>query len=215
MTFDEQRHRMVREQLETRGISDERVLSACRTVPRHLFMAESVRQEAYADHPVTIGHGQTMSQPYIVALMLQVLRLRGHERALEIGTGSGYQTALLAELVLEVYSVERLPELTANAGRLLNQFGYLNVHLRTSNGTLGWPEQAPYDAIIVSAAAHRIPPPLLEQLAPTGRLVMPVGPADAQTLTLVEKRDSTLRQTAITSCVFVPLLGEYGWTDRF
>lgn len=214
MTFDEQRHRMVLEQLKARGISDERVLAAFLKVPRHLFAPEAQRTEAYADHPIPIEAGQTMSQPYIVALMTQLLRLQGHERVLEIGTGSGYQMAILAELALEIYSVERLPELAKQARRRLQELGYTNVHLTTANGSPGWPAYAPYDGMLVTAAAPQAPPPLVEQLAEGGRLVIPLGGEQTQMLTLLHKREGRLVRQDITGCVFVPLRGQYGWASE-
>jgi len=214
VTFEEQRRQMVKEQLQMRRIMDERVLAAFLKVPRHLFIPQELQQEAYADHPIPIGSGQTISQPYMVALMTQLLRLQGHERVLEIGTGSGYQLAILAELALEAYSVERLPELADQASRRLEQLGYLNVHITAGNGSLGWPEHAPYEGMIVAAGAPYVPQSLVDQLAERGRLVIPIGPHQAQTLTLVEKQGSVLDVKEITSCVFVPLIGEYGWTEE-
>ena len=213
MTFEEQRARMVDTQLKSRGLLDERLLEAFAKVPRHLFVPEEMRQEAYADHPLPIGAGQTISQPYIVALMVDCLSLQGHERVLEIGAGSGYQTAILAELALEVFSVERIPDLLHAVRARLNALGYLNVHLTTSNGSLGWPEHAPFDAILVSAAAPRVPPPLIAQLAEGGRMAVPIGTPQAQMLIQVEKRQGGLTQQEIASCVFVPLIGEYGWSS--
>lgn len=211
MTFDEERARMVAEQLRARGLTDERVLAAFRKVPRHLFIQQESRHEAYTDHPLPIGGGQTISQPYIVALMAQTLCLKGHERVLEIGTGSGYQTAILAELALEVFSVERLPELLAQARGRLDALGYLNVRVSAGNGSLGWPEHAPYDAIIVSAAAPDVPPPLVDQLGEGGRMVLPIGQPQAQTLVCAQKHRGTVQHHEVASCVFVPLIGEHGW----
>ncbi len=202
---------MVEEQLKARGLTEKRLLVAFQKVPRHLFVPPELQREAYADHPLPIGVGQTISQPYIVALMTSCLRLQGHERVLEIGAGSGYQTAILAELALEVFSVERLPELLVVVRERLDGLGYLNVHLSAGNGSLGWPEHAPYDAILVSAAAPEIPQPLLDQLVDRGRMVLPIGPQEAQMLIEVEKRRGTAQQKEIASCVFVPLLGQYGW----
>lgn len=202
---------MVEEQLRARGLTDGRLLAAFRKVPRHVFVPAEFQNEAYADHPLPIGGGQTISQPYIVALMTHHLRLQGHERVLEIGAGSGYQTAILAELALEVFAVERLPELLHAVGRRLGELGYLNVHLNAGNGSLGWPEHAPYDAILVSAAAPEVPRPLLEQLADGGRMVLPIGPHEAQMLVEIEKRRGALHRKEIASCVFVPLVGEHGW----
>jgi len=211
MNFAEQRDRMVEEQLKARGIMDERLLAAFRKVPRHSFVPEEFQSQAYTDHPLPIGVGQTISQPYMVALMTSCLQLHGHERVLEIGAGSGYQTAILAELALEVFSVERLPELLRAASERLSALGYLNVHLTTGNGSLGWPEQAPYEAIVVTAAAPDIPAPLLAQLTDPGRMVLPIGPHDAQMLIEVEQRRGMVTRREIASCVFVPLCGQYGW----
>ena len=211
MTFDEQRARMVATQLKARGLADERLLAAFGKVPRHLFVPEEFRDEAYADHPLPIGAGQTISQPYIVALMVDCLGLRGHERVLEIGSGSGYQTAILAELALEVFSIERMPELLQAVQVRLSTLGYLNVHLAAGNGSLGWPEHAPFDAIIVSAAAPRMPLPLVAQLAEGGRMAIPIGILQSQMLVQAEKRRGALHQKEIASCVFVPLIGEHGW----
>jgi protein-L-isoaspartate(D-aspartate) O-methyltransferase len=213
-TFERERLRMVHEQLLGRGITDERVIAAFRKVPRHLFVPKELQDEAYADHPLPIGSGQTISQPYIVALMTQLLRLQGHERVLEIGAGSGYQTAILAELALEVFSVERLPELTRTLADRLTHLGYFNVRVTSGNGSLGWPEHAPYDGIIVTAAAPHIPAPLAAQLAEGGRMALPIGPHHAQVLIAAEKRTGTLHTKEITSCVFVPLIGDHGWPEQ-
>jgi len=214
MSADDERQRMVTEQLWPRGITDPRTLAAFLKVPRHRFVPQELQAQAYTDHPIPIGGGQTISQPYIVALMTQALRLQGHERVLEIGTGSGYQLAILAELALEVYSVERLPELAASALQLLGALGYSNIHLTTGNGSIGWPEHAPYEAIIVTAGAPQVPQPLVDQLTDGGRLVIPIGTRQVQTLTFVEKRQEALHTTQLTSCVFVPLVGDYGWTSE-
>ena len=211
MEFEEQRERMVEDQLKARGLTDERLLAAFRKVPRHLFIPEEFQSQAYADHPLPIGSNQTISQPYIDALMTSYLQLQGHERVLEVGAGSGYQTAILAELALEVFSVERLPELLQGVRNRLTQLGYLNVHLSAGNGSLGWPEHAPFDAILVSAAAPEVPAPLIEQLGDSGRMVLPVGSQDSQMLIQVEKRRGGVFRRNITGCVFVPLLGTFGW----
>lgn len=211
MSFDTQRARMVEEQLKARGIMDERLLAAFRKVPRHLFVPADFQQDAYADHPLPIGAGQTISQPYIVALMIHQLHLQGHERVLEIGTGSGYQTAILAELALEVYSIERIPELLLAVKARLETMGCLNVHLTPGNGSLGWPLHAPYEAVLVSAAAPEVPVPLLQQLADGGRMVLPIGTQESQMLVAVHKHHGLIDQQEIASCVFVPLLGQYGW----
>ncbi len=211
MTLDQQRAHVVAEQLSARGLNEPRLLAAFRKVPRHRFVPSEVQRQAYEDHPLSIGAGQTLSQPYIVALMVHHLHLQGHERVLEIGTGSGYQTAILAELVLEVFSIELIPALSQAAELQLESMGYLNMHVRTSDGSLGWPEQAPFDAIIVSAAAPHVPDPLLAQLGPRGHMVLPVGTQESQTLMAIEKHDDVLYQTQIATCVFVPLLGQHGW----
>ncbi len=213
MNTQRQRLRMVEEQLIARGIRDARVVEAFRRVPRHRFVAEEFQREAYADHPLPIGSGQTISQPYIVALMMELLRLRGHERVLEVGTGSGYQTGILAELALEVFSVERLAELVTTASARLEALGCSNVHLHCSDGSVGWPEHAPYDAMIVSAAIPRIPQTLSAQLAEGGRMILPVGSQKAQVLVEVETNRGKVRHREITSCVFVPLIGEQGWPE--
>ncbi len=209
--FDEQRARMVEEQLRRRGVTDARLLEAFRKVPRHLFVPEDVQRDAYHDHPLPIGGGQTISQPYMVALMTHCLRLQGHERVLEIGAGSGYQTAVLSELALEVFAVERLAELLAQTQQRLARLGCRNVHFTTGDGSLGWPEHAPYDAILVSAAAPDVPAPLVAQLAEGGRMVLPIGRPEAQMLTEIEKRHNTIYRKEIAHCVFVPLIGKHGW----
>lgn len=211
MTFESERRKMVKEQLQARGIADKRVLEAFQKIPRHLFVSKEYMNEAYTDHPIPIAGGQAISQPYMVALMTELLRLQGHERVLEIGTGSGYQLAILAALALEVYSIERAGELAHQALRRIEQLGYLNVHIAPGDGSLGWPEQAPFEGILVTAGAPKLPPPLVDQLADGGRLVIPIVPQQAQTLTLVERRGGRLDFREVTECVFVPLIGEHGW----
>jgi protein-L-isoaspartate(D-aspartate) O-methyltransferase len=213
MAFEDVRQRMVRDQLQARGIDDPRVLAAFLKVPRHLFVPAEAVERAYEDHPIPIGARQTISQPYMVGLMTQLLRLQGHERVLEIGTGSGYQLAILAELALEVYSVERVPELAEQALRRVEALGYLNVKMTSEHGAIGWPEFGPYDGIVVTAAAPRVPPALLDQLADGGRLVIPVGPQDAQMLLRLEREGQAVHTEQITRCVFVPLIGDYGWPE--
>ncbi|MCD6553707.1 MAG: protein-L-isoaspartate O-methyltransferase [Chloroflexi bacterium] len=212
--YDQARERMVRSQIEARGIRDPRVLAAMRQVPRHLFVPVHMRGSAYRDTPLPIGEGQTISQPYIVALMTEMLELTGEERVLEIGTGSGYQAAILGLLAREVYTVERLPHLARNAEEVLRQLGYTNVHIRVGDGTLGWPEHAPYEAIIVTAASPEVPSPLLDQLADGGRLVVPIGPRWTQTLVRVRREGDKFRKEYLTSVAFVPLVGEHGWDER-
>lgn len=205
------RNRMVGEQLIPRGIFNERVLDAFRKVPRHAFIPNKNIKDAYGDFPLPVGEGQTISQPYMVALMTQYLDLKADEKVLEIGTGSGYQTSILAELTKEVYSVERFAVLAESAQAVLNDLGYINIKIKTGDGTEGWEEFAPYDAIVVTAGAPSIPEPLVEQLAEGGRIVMPVGGGFSQTLTLVKKQEGKIAQEEICGCVFVPLVGKYGW----
>ena len=209
--FHAARADMVERQLVRRGIRDSRVLAAMRRVPRHCFVPESLHAEAYADYPLPIGEGQTISQPYIVARMTELLALTGRERVLEIGTGSGYQAAVLAELADEVYSIESLPAIAGRAALVLHALGHARVHVRTGDGTLGWPEAAPFDRIVVTAAAPAVPPPLLEQLGEGGRLVIPVGGATAQVLQVVDRRGGRIQMTADCDCVFVKLVGRHAW----
>ena len=205
------REAMVREQLIARGIRDEHVLAAFRKVRRELFIPDVPPDLAHEDHPISIGYSQTISQPYIVALMLESLSLKPKDRVLEIGTGSGYQTALLAELCAAVDSVERIPELAEAARARLRGLGYANVEVLVADGTLGWPEKAPYDAIVVSAAAPRIPQPLLDQLADGGRMLIPVGDARGQNLMLAERKGREFKTRSICGCVVVRLIGKEGW----
>ena len=211
--FTRAREQMVANQIAARGISDTRVLDAMRKVPRHLFCQPPDRPDTYADHPLDIGEGQTISQPYMVALMTQELRLTGPERVLEIGTGSGYQTAILAELAAEVFSVERIRFLAERAQQVLAAQGYANVRVFVGDGTLGWPDGAPYDRILVTAGAPDIPPALTDQLADGGILVAPVGDRHVQVLTTVTREGSQLRRKAGPACVFVRLIGEQGWGE--
>src|SRR5208282_4033850 len=211
IVFSNLRLRMVDSQLRGRGIADERVLGAMTRVPRHEFTAERFRDQAYKDHPLPIGEGQTISQPYIVALMLEALELKSSDRILEIGTGSGYVTALLAELTAEVFSVERHAVLADQARELLAGMGYRNVKVIVGDGTRGFPEFAPYDAILVSAATREVPGALLEQLVEGSRMIIPVGPADSQQLQLIRIRDGQPRISLRELCRFVPLVsGEAG-----
>jgi len=199
------RTRMVAEQIRARGVHDARVLSAMQHVPRDRFVPEALRSEAYEDHPIAIGYGQTISQPYIVGYMTEALRLEPTHRVLEIGTGCGYQTAVLAELARDVFSVELLPELAARAGRLLESLGYANVHLRTGDGHEGWPEYAPFDRIIGAAAPADVPSALTAQLVDGGILVMPVGTA-YQELRVLQKRGDTVDTLATLPVRFVPMI---------
>lgn len=200
------REAMVDSQLQARGISDERVLQAMLRVPRHEFAPERYRDQAYEDHPLPIGEGQTISQPYIVAIMLQALRLQPTDRALEIGTGSGYVTALLAQMTAQVVSVERHASLAQPARDLLDRLGYTNAKVVTGDGSRGFPESAPYDAIMVSAAAQEVPPALLDQLGEGGRMIIPVGFEETQQLQLIEKRYGQARTRLGELCRFVPLI---------
>lgn len=207
------RKRMVSDQIRARGISDPRLLAALEKVPRHRFVTPGDESLAHEDYPLPIGSGQTISQPYIVALMSELLQLQGREKVLEIGAGSGYQTAVLAELCAQVIAVERLPELAARARRLLSELGYVHVEIVGGDGTLGWPDAAPYDAILVTAAAPRIADPWLTQLADGGRLVLPLGARWSQTLTRLTKRGSDFLTETFGPVAFVPLIGEYGWAE--
>ncbi|HWY55854.1 MAG TPA: protein-L-isoaspartate(D-aspartate) O-methyltransferase [Terriglobales bacterium] len=209
--FFAQRRGMVESQLRARGIRDERVLAAMLRVPRHEFVSPEYRDQAYEDHPIPIGEGQTLSQPYIVAIMLEASALNASDTVLEIGTGSGYQTALLAELTKQVYSVERHASLARTGQATLARLGYTNVEIVLGDGTRGLPERAPFDAIVVSAAAPQIPPSLFEQLREGGRMVIPVGPAHAQALQLVRKHEGQPVVTAMEGCRFVPLIGSEGY----
>ena len=205
------RERMVAKQIEARGISDPRVLAAMRTVPRHAFVAEGDQDRAYDDRPLSIGAGQTISQPYVVALMSELLALEGDERVLEIGTGSGYQTALLAALAAEVHSVERVAELARVARIRLDGLGIANVQIHMGDGSQGWPEAAPYGGIMVTAGAPRTPKPLQTQLAEGGRLVIPVGRRGGQVLQVWQRKGGKLRREEISAVAFVPLIGKHGW----
>ena len=209
--YARERDRMVEEQLASRGVTDARVLAAIRRVPRHRFVQEALRERAYGDHPLPIGEEQTISQPFIVGLMSALLELTGREKVLEIGTGSGYQTAVLAELARRVCSIERLPRLAERARATIEALGYDNVWVRVGNGTLGWPDQAPFDRIIVTAGGPSVPPPLVQQLAEGGRMVLPVGSADNQTLTIVDNVGGEIRQRTQGECKFVKLVGKYAW----
>ena len=203
------RQEMVAAQLRARDIWDRRVLEAMGKVPRHEFVPQAVRHFAYEDHPLPIGLGQTISQPYIVALMTQLADPKEGARALEIGTGSGYQAAVLAELVDQVYTIEIVPELARRSGALLKRLGYENVHARAGDGYLGWPEAAPFDVILVTAAAGRVPEPLQQQLAEGGRLVIPVGdPGTVQKLLLLTKEEGKIRRQNVLAVRFVPMTGK-------
>jgi protein-L-isoaspartate(D-aspartate) O-methyltransferase len=209
--FSIPRERMVADQLVRRGIRDPRVLAALGKVPRHRFVDEALTSRAYGDYPLPIGERQTISQPYMVALMTEALELTGQERVLEVGTGSGYQTSILAELCSKVYSIERIKSLADRAIRRLDGLGYYNVLVRVGDGSLGWPDEAPFDAVLVAAAAPKVPETLLAQLALGGRLVMPVGDAYSQVLRKAVRRETGIEWLDLGGCVFVKLIGEQAW----
>ncbi|MGD0234887.1 MAG: protein-L-isoaspartate(D-aspartate) O-methyltransferase [Syntrophorhabdales bacterium] len=207
--FEARRLQMVEQDIEARGVKDALVLKAMRKVQRHLFVEQSLWPKAYNDHPLPIGDGQTISQPYVVALMTEALALRGDERVLEVGTGSGYQAAILAEIVKEVFTIEIRPEIYTKTRDRLQKLGYKNIHLKQGDGYLGWPEYAPFDAVIVTASPNHLPPPLLTQLKEGGRLIMPLGSTTFyQNLTLVTKRLGKVEVKELGAVAFVPLVGE-------
>ena len=214
MDYETLRKRMVEEQLIPRGIKDPRVLNAFYKIERHKFIPENLRNTAYADFPLPIGEGQTISQPYIVALMTECLDLTGKEKVLEIGTGSGYQTAILVELAGEVYSIERFESLAERAQTILGDLGYKNIKIKVGDGTMGWEEARPFDRIIITAASPKVPLPLIDQLTDNGKLILPLGESFSQVLTLVEKKDGKLKSIDVCGCVFVPLIGKHGWSNK-
>jgi len=205
---------MVKAQLVPRGIRDTRVLDVMRRVPRHLFVDSSIQPEAYEDMALSIGEGQTISQPYMVARMTELMELKGDERVLEIGTGSGYQAAVLAELAKEIYTIERVASLGERAIERFRSLYYTNVHVKIGDGTLGWPEKSPFDRIVVTAASPKIPDPLIGQLSVGGILLAPVGSRYSQELLKVRKTDQGISEEYNTPCVFVPLIGEHGWKEN-
>ncbi len=217
MDYTKQRHKMVEHQIKARGITDERLLDAFRKVERHLFIPGNSDQFAYADGPLSIGEGQTISQPYIVALMLDLLKIKPEDIVLEIGTGSGYQTAIIAEMAHEVYSVERISSLAINSKELLDKLGYSNIKIQQGDGTTGWTPESEsekditFDAIVVSAAAPSIPEDLLAQLKEGGRLVLPCGSRYVQDLICVKKENGKIIKENFGGCQFVPLIGDQGW----
>ena len=211
--FQKARDRMVETQLVARGIRDARVLEAMRRVPRHLFVEEALKEQAHSDYPLPIGEKQTISQPYIVALMSEALELKGEEKILEIGTGSGYQAAVLAELAERVFSIERFPALAYRANQILQKLGYQNVLIRVADGSLGWPDEAPFDGIMATAGTPKIPQPLVDQLSMGGRLVLPVGDRLSQELVLVERTPEGMRKTNLGGVRFVDLVGKWGWEE--
>ncbi len=212
--YTDERLNMVDSQLVRRGIKDKRVLDAMSKVPRHLFVPPEVTSVAYTDQPLSIGESQTISQPYMVALMSECLELRGGEKILEMGTGSGYQTAILAELGFSVYTIERIITLSVRAQRTLKHLGYENIKFNVGDGTLGWPENAPYDGIMVTAGAPKISQVLIDQLSEGGRIVLPVGNSFSQELVVVSKINGKIKTKNICGCMFVPLIGKHGWNKE-
>jgi len=213
VNFKKARERMVETQIAGRGIQDERVLEAMRKVPRHMFVDEALREQAYNDHPLPIAEKQTISQPYVVALMTESLELTGSEKVLEIGTGSCYQSAVLAELADRVFSIERYPDLAYRANSVLQKLGYKKVIIRVGDGSLGWPDDAPFDGVVVTAGTPKIPQPLVDQLAMGGRLVVPVGDRFGQDLILVRRFADGIRKTSLGGVRFVDLVGKWGWSE--
>jgi protein-L-isoaspartate(D-aspartate) O-methyltransferase len=213
VNFKKARERMVETQIAARGVRDEGVCEAMRKVPRHLFVDEALRDQAYSDHPLPIAEKQTISQPYIVALMTESLELKGSEKVLEIGTGSGYQSAILAELADRVFSIERYPDLAYRANSVLQKLGYQNIIVRVGDGSLGWPDDAPFDAIIVTAGTPKIPQPLIDQLKMSGRLVVPVGDRLGQDLIVVRRVAEGIKKTNLGGVRFVNLVGKWGWKE--
>ena len=212
--YERQRDEMVNHQLKPRGITDLRVLEALRTVPRHLFVSEALRDQAYGDYPLPIGEQQTISQPYIVAEMTQALELGKDDRVLEIGTGSGYQAAILAEIVFRVYTIERIRALYIQARKLLDRLNYHNIIMRCSDGTTGWQDESPFDAIMVTAGAPEVPEKLLDQLAAGGRMIVPVGNQHSQDLIKITKDKYGIHKSNLGGCRFVKLIGAQGWKEN-
>jgi protein-L-isoaspartate(D-aspartate) O-methyltransferase len=212
--FPKARLKMVEEQIISRGIKDPELIAAMKKIPRHLFVEEALQSQAYSDHPLPIGEKQTISQPYMVALMTEALQLTGKEKVLEIGAGSGYQAAILAEMSEKVFSIERIRSLAIKARKLLYDLGHLNVEIKFSDGTFGWMEESPFDAIIVTAGAPDIPQPLIDQLAIGGRLVIPVGDAFVQDLIRIIKTEEGIKKEDLGGCRFVKLIGRYGWESE-
>ena len=213
MDYEQLREYLIRAHIEGAGIRDQRVLETMRKVPRHEFVPEEYRHRAYENESLPIGEGQTISQPFMVGVMTEILHIRPKDKLLEIGTGSGYQTAILAELAGEVYTVERLETLSLRAQEVLGRLDYTNISFAVADGSRGWSENAPFDRIIVTASSPAIPSPLVEQLAINGRLALPVGDYTHQALTIVDKLEDGLRERADIGCVFVPLVGRFAWRE--
>jgi protein-L-isoaspartate(D-aspartate) O-methyltransferase len=213
MNFDALRNKMVDEQIAGRGIKDERVINAMRKIPRHKFVPESNWSEAYKDHPLPIGEGQTISQPYMVALMTESLKLTGKEKVLEIGTGSGYQSAILSELTSQVFTIERISKIAKRTRKILDELGYSNIVSKVGDGTLGWKEFSPFDRILITASAPKMPTKLFEQLSENGIMVVPIGGSWAQDLLRIKKINNKPETENICGCVFVRLIGENGWKE--
>ena len=213
LKYERQRKEMVKRQIEARGITDEKVLEAMRNVPRHLFVSEALTDQAYGDFPLPIGEQQTISQPYIVAEMTQALQLSEEDRVLEIGTGSGYQAAIIAQIAFRVYTVERIHQLLVKARTLFDKLLYHNIVTRYSDGTKGWEDESPFDAIIITAGAPRIPETLVRQLAVGGRMVIPVGDQYSQELIKLYREEHGIHKTNLGGCRFVKLVGEHGWRE--
>jgi protein-L-isoaspartate(D-aspartate) O-methyltransferase len=211
MNYELSRKQMVDQQIIRRGVNDPKVIAAMQKVPRHLFVQAALQDRAYDDNPLPIGEAQTISQPYIVALMSQNLNLKGGEKVLEIGTGSGYQAAVLAEMGAKVFTIERVEKLARSAKKLLDDLKYHDIAVKYGDGTIGWAEHAPYDRIIVTAGAPEVPKAYWDQLAEGGRIAIPVGDVHVQSLVLVDKVEGKQVKSEVCGCVFVPLIGKYGW----
>jgi protein-L-isoaspartate(D-aspartate) O-methyltransferase len=214
LKYERQRDEMVRQQIAVRGITDPEVLASMRKVPRHLFVSEALRDQAYGDFPLPIGEQQTISQPFIVAEMTQALEIGKEDRVLEIGTGSGYQAAVLAEIAYRVYTIERIRALFVRTRQLLDKLKYHNIIMRCADGTSGWQDESPFDAIIVTAGTPKVPDSLIAQLAEGGRLVVPVGSRHSQDLIKITKQSDGIQQTNLGGCRFVKLVGKYGWREE-